>query len=533
MSSLPTYNVRTENAFLTAIARTTPTRIVLGAQIPVSYTVTIPERHTVVTGGHGFVRHASGMLVFHGTLEADHRQVFFGFSPGQVVGTFRQPEVRPVWWGAYGRTASIPAVGADTRDDIGINCAIQSILPGDTVLGRRVALDCGAYHVGRPIDLSGRNAVLEGAGPNRTFITTTTQWTCDEWKNDVMYGLANHGAVIWAGGAAPQSVQSYNSSVRDVYVNGVYASSAHLASGKRVSGISTYGWMEEHTAIENVTVEGFSGYGVGAVSALSPGTPNLQRVMNGFALRKFWITTGMSPTCLPVAVGMQSAAASIRDGTIDMNPGTVRQLVHVGIWAQGKHTIIENVHIEHVRHGVMVRGSLAQNQAVLMNGVDLLYGHDANMTSPPVSSPPPVVTTTELPAYPIGFASGYDNFTDLFAWSTVVSILGEPIPVRPQCLTGYENTDQIAAYHPRVTATAISGESVKYLVRDWGMGRHIPCWRTEQAAGHSGMLGRYYRSNMYVPKSTDATNPRLYFAAAGGGIGVFPSDGKTYVQILE
>lgn len=527
MASLPTYNVKTERALNTALGRATPTRIVLGAMIPVSEIITIPERHTVATEGHGFVRHASGMLIFNGTLEADHRQVFFGFPPGQVVGTFRQPEVRPVWWGAYGRTASIPAAGADTRDDIGINCAIQSILPGDTILGRKVTLDCGAYHVGRPIDLSGRNVVLEGAGPNRTFITTTTQWTCDEWKNDVMYGLANHGAVVWAGGSAPQSVQSYNSSVKDVYVNGVYASSAHLASGKRVSGISTYGWMEEHTAIENVTVEGFSGYGVGAVSALSPGTPNLQRVMNGFALRKFWITTGMSPTCLPVAVGMQSAAASIRDGTIDMNPGTTRQLVHVGIWAQGKHTIIENVHIEHVRHGVMVRGSGSQVQAIDINGVDLLYGHDHDMASPATTSPPTVVTTTKLPVY----SPGSDDFADLFKWSTVLSIIGEPVPIRPDCLTGFVfgPGEEVIAFHPRVNAKNLVAESVKYLVRDWGMGKHIQSWGTLQGSTHSGVLGKYYRSNTYRPYPN---NTGLYWLSSGA-IGTFPSDGKTYVQILE
>jgi hypothetical protein len=514
MSSLPSYTVRTATSLNTALARSTGTRIVLGASIPVSTEITIPDRHTIVTGGYGFQKQGSGRINFHGTLEDEHRQVFFGFNPGDVTGLFRSQVARPVWWGAYARTAHLPASNADTRDDIGINCAVQSILPGP--IGRKVVLDNGAYHVGRPIDLSGRNVLLEGAGPSRSHISTTSFWTAD-WKTDPMYGVNSHGAVVWAGGSAPQSVLSYNSGVKGVHINGFYAATAVANASKRVSGISTYGWMEEHTSLEDITIEYFSGYGIGCTSSQT-----YQRVMNGFALRKFWITGGLRTDCCPIAVGDLSAAASIRDGTIDMNPSTgdtARPVVRVGVWAQGKHTIVENIHVEWVRHAVMVRGSSAQNQSVEVRGIDLLFGVDSNMAQTGQSSP---VTTTQLPV----FNPSTGDISDVYNWSTVLLITGTCDPLSPVALTGQAPGNEVVAYHPRVLASSLSCESAKYLVRDHGMGQHIQAWRTEQAATHSGMLARYVRSNVYA---TGATAVPYWNASGGAAFGTFPTD-KTYVE---
>jgi hypothetical protein len=526
MSSLPSYTVRTATALNTALARSTGTRIVLGASIPVSTEITIPDRHTIVTGGYGFQKQGSGRINFHGTLEDEHRQVFFGFNPGDVTGLFRSQVARPVWWGAYARTANLPASNADTRDDIGINCAIQSVLP-DNAIGRKVVLDTGAYHVGRPIDISGRNILLEGAGPSRSHISTTSFWTAD-WKTDPMYGASSHGAVIWVGSSSAASVSSFNSSVRGVHVNGYYAAIAPANLSKRVSGISSYGWMEEHTAIEDVTIEYFSGYGVGCTSK-----PGMLRVMNGFALKKFWITGGLRVDCCPVAVGEHSAAACVRDGTIDMNPGIgdqARPVVRTAIWAQGQHTIIENIHVEWVRNAVLVRGGVTglepQGQSVEIRGVDLLRGVDHDMAQTGRSDP---VTTTQLPVY----SPTSTDYDDIFKWSTVLVIAGSYSDLNPYSLVGRNGTDtgvaEPIAYHPRVVASSLSGNLMKYLVRDYGMGQHIQAWRTEQLGAHYGMIARYVRSNVYA---TGATAVPYWEPSVPGGprpIGTFPTD-KTYVE---
>jgi len=509
MASTPVYTVRTYSAFRTALARTPATRITLGASIAIAEPVTIPERHTVVTGAHGFVQQGAGTILFDGTLECEHRQVFYGFTPGQITGNFRKDVLRPVWWGAYARLTTYPSVGDTTsRDDIPINCAIQTTPP--SMPGNTIELDAGSYYVARPLDMAGRNCELRGMGAGRTLLVATSGWTADTWRDDAYYGTAAHSAMIWIGSASPGTSQSFNANVRGLGLNATYACTANPT--KFVSGISTYGWIEENSVIRNISISNFSGYGIGKIS--HPTISAQQAIINGLSIKDFWITAGMHAYSVPIAIGQYSTVASITSGTIDMRTDGSRPIVDTGIWAQGAHTTIDNVHIEAVRTGVMVRGSNSQNQAIILRGVDMTGGYDSDMTAGGA-----IVTNTRLADVAAG------DYSSVYNWSTLLLIDGA---VNGTFGAANVRTNTNLPSHMRVQAEALSVGNVKYLVRDPIMGASIASWGTVQSNAHSGMMGRYYRSSPFRPYPDNGA----YYYSVSGAVGTFPSDGKVYREIL-
>jgi hypothetical protein len=509
MSSLPSHTVNTYRALSVAIARTAATRIVLGQTIALSEPITFPERHTIVTGAHGFVQQGAATIQFDALLEADHRQVFFGFSPGDITGSFRRDVVHPVWWGAYARLTTYPTIGDTTsRDDIAINCAIQATPANNP--GGVVELDAGSYYVARPLDMSGRNCELRGMGAGRTLIVATSGWTADTWRNDAYFGSASHSSMVWFGSTTPATIQSFNGTVKHLGINAYYACTANPT--KFISGISTYGWIEEHTVVENVSISYFSGYGIGGLS--HPSDSALQRVINGLVIKDFWILSGMHRYAIPIAIGQYSTVASVTSGTIDMTTDGTQPIIDTGIWAQGMHTTVDNVHIESVRTGVMVRGSNSQNQAVILRGVDMLLGYDSNMTAGGS-----IVTTTRLADVAAG------DYSSVYNWGTLLLIDGA---VDGTFGAANVRTNTNLPSHMRVQAEAISGTNVKYLVRDPIMGASIATWGTVSENAHVGTMGRYYRSSPFRPYPNNAE----YYYSSGGSVGTFPSDGKVYREIL-
>ena len=511
MASTPAYTVRTYSAFRTALARTPATRITLGASIAIAEPVTVPERHTVITGAHGFVQQGAGTIQFDGTLECEHRQVFFGFTPGQVTGNFRKDVLHPVWWGAYARLTTYPSISDTTsRDDIGINCAIQTTPPN--MPGNTIELDAGSYYVARPLDMAGRNCELRGMGAGRTLIVATSGWTADTWRDDGYFGTASHSSMIWIGSASPGTAQSFNANVRGLGLNAAYACTANPT--KFISGISTYGWIEENSVIRNVSISNFSGYGIGKIS--HPTISAQQAIINGLSIKDFWISAGVHRYCVPIAIGQYSTVASVTSGTIDMRTDGSRPIVDTGIWAQGAHTTIDNVHLEATRIGVLVRGSNSQGQSVFLRGVDMTGGYDNDMTAGGS-----VVTNTQLPVLTPGTA----DYATVYDWSSMLVIDGAvPSPFGAANVRTLTNTPS----HMRVTAEGLVSGNVKYIVRDPVMGTAIPSWGTVEANAHSGVLGRYYRSSPLRP----APNNGSYYYTASGAIGTFPSDGKVYREIL-
>ena len=537
MSSLATYIVNTKAALLSALASASPLRITLGATIPLDTSITIPDRHTIVFGPHGFLRRGtSATIVYYGGLEADHRQIFFGYLPGNITGTFKGIPAKPVWWGAYA-TPTAPASNSTVRDDVAINCAIKAKV---AYHGHVVQLDAGYYAIGDSIDLSTTDSLLRGQGPNRTFLYTVSGWN-PTWYYDTLWDGTNtagrsHSAVVWVGGNTPDNDYSYNTGVCDLTINAAYASWANmdeknpttgvptLASRplKRVSGISTYGWIQEQTIVENINITNFTGYGIGGCSGTKPGTAQAFRDTNGLNIRNFWITSGYASDCLPVAFGNHSRVCSIKSGTIDMKTDGARNYVRVGIWSQGNHTKIEDVHFESVRFGVLISGSNSQNESVEVNNVDLLWGADYNMN--------PANTTIPTGGELSTAQKGIVNYTK---WSCVVLVVGQTKETSPfvsiaatdategEHSSGWSYTN----YHMRVNLRNIMGENVKYVIRDYAMGVHVPCWDVNQSRQHSGGITSYQRSNVFKP-ATSTT-----YWETGEPTGTFPA-GKTYMTLV-
>lgn len=537
MSSLATYIVNTKAALVSALAVAAPLRIVLGATIPLDTAITIPERHTIVFGPHGFVkRGSSATIVFYGSLEADHRQIFFDYLPGNITGTFRGIPAKPVWWGAYAKPTA-PASNSTVRDDVGINCAVKAKVAAH---GHVVQLDAGYYTIGNSIDLSTTDSLLRGQGPNRTFLYTVSGWN-PTWYYDTLWDGTNtagrsHSAVVWIGGNTPNNDYSYNTGVCDLTINAGYASWANMSDTtlgnvpalgstptRRVSGISSYGWIQEQTLVENVNIANFTGYGIGGCSGTKPNTDDAFRDTNGLNVRNFWITAGFAADCLPVAFGNHSRVCSLKSGTIDMNTGGQRRYVRAGIWAQGNHTKIEDVHIECTRFGVLIVGSSSQNESVEVNNVDLLLGADYNMEPDPEY---PITTTGQL--------STEQQAIGMYTkWSCVVLIVGPTktdkpyVSLPPVDVSGDPPGWTYLNSHTRVNLRNIMGQSVKYVVRDYGMNQHVQCWNSNQSRGHTGGITSYQRSNIFQP----GTDTSWYDSTGNPATATMPTN-KTYAALI-
>jgi hypothetical protein len=542
MSSIATYTVYTKAALLNALAigasgpnLGTSVRIVLAASIPIDTSITIPERHTIVFGPHGFIKRASGTVVFYGGLVADHRQIFFDFLPGDITGTFKGEPARPAWWGAYA-SATPPSPTTTVTADRGILCAIQAKSPQH---GHVIELDAGYYAVAAPIDLASTDSLLRGQGPNRTFIYSVSAWTPPVWHFDTLWGANSHSSVIWIGGKILYNTDCYNTGVEKLTVNCYYASVNN--SSKYVSGISTYGYIQEQTTVENVNVSGFSGYGIGGCSGHLYNDANAFRDINGLCIRNFWITAAMKPEAIPIALGNHSRVASVKSGTIDMNTGNVRQLSRIGIWAQGNHTSIDSVHIEGVRYGVMVSGSSSTGESVSVSNVDLLTGVDYDMVASGAGTSLNILTTGKLTEAQMATGSGTPGY---LSWSTVLMIMGptdsQAIPAlpTPSTLTGISYNPakwSFENYHTRVHAHNIMGENAKFAIRDYAMGVHVPTWGANQNGSHTGAVAHYTRTNVY---NTALATPVPYWGTGDdasplrGDFTLSTAGTKTYRSLL-
>jgi len=305
----------------------------------------------------------------HGRIVAPewHRQYFSGFNPGDIRGSFGVVhEVYPEWWGLVGTGHT------DGLHDRAINCAIRSIEAGSPHYspapfesfiearqeagGRVVALAQRTYWISAPVDLSGTSSQLRGAGAARTTLKATSTWDqtskawidCAVWQHvgerppstNAYPNLMNHSALVWIGGGFPDSGQSFHTSVRGVTLDGYYAIRSSRAKNGlgRVSGISSKGWVEENTLLEDVSITNFTGLGVGFPQRmpLTLGGQNRIATVNGLTLRNFWITGGIRRDAYPIYFTHHAGVATIQDGTIDCR----RTEKHLSAkWQQGSKAI--------------------------------------------------------------------------------------------------------------------------------------------------------------------------------------------------
>ena len=372
---------RSAGAFGSALGGVDFHTIHLAADIPIQGTVIIPAGKTVVPGDYKMTRSGSSYLQVWGTIEADRRQIFSGFGPGQVTGLFGSRWVFPEWWGLV-----------TDNHDIAINCAIKASTLVTNGFGLNISLAAGDYNVSSSIDLGGTACTLEGAGSNITRIMATRDWVDSQWLKCEQWGdptltTTNHGAMIWIG-APVASGNSYRTKLKGFDIGCYYAAYENRAT-YRISGISSRAGVEECTIIHDVTVSSASGFGIGFARHKNPGTGLYSpATVNGLHVSCCWV---MGPTLrdsvpiyfsqwtnncrletttvdMRLAKSISSAYAAIGGGdpTIYAAPEWVRTYPLAAVVAQGFVTIAD-VHIEGSVLGVHVLENSGVNNVNVSN----------------------------------------------------------------------------------------------------------------------------------------------------------------------
>jgi hypothetical protein len=200
------------------------------------------------------------------------------------------------------------------RSDIQINCAAQSSPRYTHNKAHTVSLAGINYYVSGDIDLGGTYTDLIGAGGNATSIITTPSWrpaqwnTCHEWPQ-VEGG--NHAAVISIGSKRPETNASFHNKVAGMSVSCYEAQVANHP--RRISAISTNGWVEECTELHDLQL----GWAGGAGIAFPPQNGAVC-VLNGVTISSVWITGAMYRDSYGILFSGHSDNWVVDGATIDM-----------------------------------------------------------------------------------------------------------------------------------------------------------------------------------------------------------------------
>ena len=431
--------------------KTAATVISLSSNILVTSDLYLPPGKEINPNSFKFVS-AGGKIIFDSYLNAGRRQVFQGFTEGEIRGTFGRP-VFPEWWGL------IPE-----NHDIAINCAIRSYLYADR--GNTISLNAGNYIVSSSIDLRESLSQLEGQGCGATHILTSKNYSpkfedSQYWTKTL--DPESHSAIIWIGSKGHNGGQSFRTNIRGISVDGYNA--CLKWPEKRISIIANTGWVEENHIIEDVHLTSFTGFGIGFNHPRSIST------VNGLAIRNFWISRAMRRDSVPILIPAHAGVCSIRSGTIDCRldkhvskaweiepkndkPEFVRDWPLFGIIARGAQTIIEGVHLEGMGIGIYVM-STDSPSSVKISCVTGYFLMDENMAyfNDPVRKLglPPTLVEQEA-------TNGSDHLDEFyFRYSSIVAIGRQK---------GIYNS---AVNHNSIVKTdnIRSLGYCKYLLRDW------------------------------------------------------------------
>ena len=362
-------NVHTQAQLIAAFAESSALTIYVRKDIDLSVSVTMEANKTLVMGDYRFTQIGASTLILMGAVVADRKQIFSGFTAGQVSGSFGQEAVFPEWWGLV-----------DNLHDVAINCAVQAGRISTSLTGLKISLAARTYDVSAPIDLSGKAITLEGAGSQLTFLRATSAWDAT-WVKAEFWGAptdpVNHAAMVWIGSnLGLGTTMSFWTKVKGMTIHCYYAGFPYRVAGlKRVSGISSKGYVEECSVIHDVAVEYSTGFGIGFCRHKAPaddwsGGVTGSAVVNGLSIRDFWITGRTFRDAYPLYFSAFTNNCSVDTGTIDMTmiksissawnvapadpePEWVVTYPLIGITAQGGISI-SNVHIEGPVIGVHV-----------------------------------------------------------------------------------------------------------------------------------------------------------------------------------
>lgn len=375
----------TSNELATILSKTD--YIVLDRDVYIDYDLTVPKGKEIVVGKYKFYNKGGGLVVY-GTLTAARRQIFVNFDSGKVRGSF--DVVYPEWWGLE-----------DQKHEKAINCALRAGFKNYS--GNKVSLAAGDYIISSTIDMTGSISRLIGAGSGATNIKASNNFN-PEWteSNFYLWGKgALHSTLVEIGSKTASSGQSFRGGISNLSISGY--SACKRWPGRRISLISSSGYVEENHIIEDVLLSGFTGFGVGFYN------PNTISTVNGLHLRNFWITTSFSREAVPIFIPKHSVVTQVECGTIDCRthkeyssdwvtiPGTpkpdiISDWAQFGIIVEGD-AVINNLHIEGVGIGINIVSSDKPNSVsisningwILMDKKMKYYNDPSRISGPPPS----------------------------------------------------------------------------------------------------------------------------------------------------
>lgn len=451
--------------------------IKLTKDIPILEPITISPGRFIEFGNYKFLSRGKSIM-FNGAFEAFRRQYFSGFGPGDIKGTFSSSEVFPEWWGL-----------TPQRNEIAINCAIQSFQLANC--GHKVSLASGYYYVSGPIDLRASLSYLVGACSGGTFIVATELWTADFedamfWTDYISVEPKCHAALVWIGSKEPAN-QSFRTGVKGVTINAFNAAIKY--PDKKISCISSTGYVEENSIIEDVCLNGFSGFGIGFTNKFGVSTTN------GLSIRNFWITGSISKHAVGIHIPPHSGVASIRDGTLDLriSEGSAKNGITwptYGMVVGGAHTTIDNIHIEGCGVGIFVQSTDAPCSVSISNiSTQKLMDYGMEFADEDI----PLIPAPSIDEQKLLYPGADDPYYHKYSSAIIIGRVAK-----------YYNSSKAFSV-TAITSNIRNHGRCKYLIRDGLYDKHIsPFGMGQYPNSGNGSITFYARKEGFV--SQDSSN---------------------------
>ena len=505
--------IDTEAELIAALLETGELTLRLGADITLTADLVIPADKHIDFGVYRFVQGGAVTVMFYGEAMAGRVQIFSGFGAGQIRGQFGTA-IFPEWWGLV----------ADNHD-LAINAALKAYVLSGIVsprYGVPVSLAPFEYRVSSDIDMSSTMSSLIGAGSGMTTIQSTTAWApavwrnCEAWPDHVS---GNHACMIAMGG--PSGYSTYRTKVTGIMLNVGNASYAHWT--KHVSGISSYGGLEEQSVIDDVIITSASGFGIG-FSRHKPvgGAYGNPATVNGLSVSNFWITGPTKRDAYGMFFTHHTYDAKVHTGTIDntlaqsisaAHSGAVPEQICTyglfGIVAQGS-LDINGVHIEAYVIPINIRENTGGGNNVTVSNIDAWLLMDpirGSVYSLTDAGAPPI-----LPAGPAGLdeVAGYAGRDFSHEAGALAAKVITTLPADEDRFLGYSCVVLISKapgsyafalnVKDRVVLSNIKAQGgCTYLLRDGTYGIHVrPYGMGERPQDGTGTIGFYCRGNSHV-----------------------------------
>ncbi len=460
-----------------------PRRVTLRATIRPSAPLFIPPHVELVPGIYGFEGDQKHPIIFEGVLNADRVPVFYGYEPGQIVGTFGGKDKLPEhWW-------------SETEDEApAINCAIQS---KPVEFGHVVSLAARRYFIGSDLPMAETYTALVGAGGSRTLLHCLPGWTPKRWHHANQWAEhpdGNHAFVIGMGGKVGNS-NCYHSVVEGISINCYHASATYKGTGRKISAISSEGPVQENSRIHDVSAAYATGCAIGF-----PRHGGIVSSLNGLDITSVWLHT-MGYDSVPLLFTPQSMNTRVQVFTVDCGieqPEPEFRYPRVAAQLMGTITM-ERGHFERVNTAIRIAQGEGTNDIVVSN-VDFNNLNDRD--GPFNSRYEPATGRYERPDQETPY---YQHSCGVLLDSAV-----ETIDFEARYAREYNLRDRV-----RVEGLYSCGQTT-FLLRDRATGVNLDSYgQGQHPHAPAGGLRHYSRRDLWTPQGWyDARHPageREYF----------------------